>query len=144
MLVNRIARTYAGSGNRKKAIGILSRLLRYIEKNNRELDMYPRQFCLVAHNCAIDLGVEGEYEKAAELARRGWDMSVKGGYYQFLPGFVAIVAECSYFLGDVRRSKELYVQAYSLYKALDDETNLGIMKREMKEYLGMEPPYQVL
>lgn len=69
MLVNQIARIYANSGNRKKAIGISSQLLKYVEKNNASLNHYPRQFCLVASNCAImrqemkeHLGLEPPYE----------------------------------------------------------------------------------
>jgi len=143
MLVNQMARVYASVGNRKKAISILSRLLRYIEKNNQELDKFGGQFCLVAHNCAIYLTNEKEYEKAAELSRKGWDVCVEKGDYQFLPGFAAILAECVYFMGDRERSTDLYVQAYNLYKMLGDEANLAVMRREMKERLGLEPPYQV-
>ena len=143
MLVNQVAGTCAKAGDRKKAIGILSQLLRYIEKNNQELDKFAAQFCLVAHNCAIYLGAEEKYQEAAELAQRGWDVSVEKGDYQFLPGFVAILAGCEYFQGNRERSAELYVQACVLYKTLRDDRNLAIMKREMKEYLGLEPPYQV-
>ena len=142
-LVNKVARTYARAGDRKKAISILSQLLQYIEKNNQELDKFAAQFCLVVHNCAIDLAVEKRYKEAAELAQRGWDVSVEKGDYQFLPGFVAILAGCEYFQGNRERSAELYVQACVLYKTLRDERNLAIMKREMKEYLGLEPPYQM-
>ena len=143
MLVNQVAGTCAKAGDRKKAIGILSQLLRYIEKNNQELDKFAAQFCLVAHNCAIYLGAEEKYQEAAELAQRGWDVSVEKGDYQFLPGFVAILAGCEYFQGNRERSAELYVQACVLYKTLRYDRNLAIMKREMKEYLGLEPPYQV-
>lgn len=143
ILVNQIAKAYASMGNRKKAIDILRQLLRYIEKNNQELDKFAAQFCLVAHNCAIYLALEKKYEEAVQLVQRGWSISVEKGDYQFLPGFVAIQAECAYFLGDISQSKKLYVQAYSLYIVLKDVRNLEIVKQEMKEHLGMEPPYQV-
>lgn len=143
MIVNQIAHTYAGAGNRKEAIDIFSQLLRYVEKNNRELDKSARQFCLIAHNCAIDLGMEKEYEKATKLAQKGWDTCVETGEYQFLPGFLAILAACSYFQGDYTQSREFYIQAYILYKACKDEENMSTMQKEMKEYLGLEPPYSV-
>lgn len=143
MIVNQIAQVYKKAGNRKEAIGILSQLLRYLDRNSRELDKYPRQFCLVAHNCAIYFGLEKEFEKATQLAQKGWDTCIETGEYQFLPGFIAILAECNYFQGNLDRSAELYVQAYNLYKALKDEINMAIMQKEMKERLGMEPPYSV-
>lgn len=143
VIVNNMVRIYTETGNRKKAIGLFSQLLRNLEKNNQELDMYPRQFCLIAHNCAIVLAQEGEYDKAVALAQKGLDMSKKTGYFQFLPGFVAILAECSFFLGDSQQSANFYGYAYTLYKLLGDTENLEIMKQEMKEHLNLEPPYQI-
>lgn len=142
MIINQIARTYAQMGDRKKAIGISRRLLQYIDKNNQRLDHYPRQFCLIAHNCAIDLCLTKQYDKAISLAEKGWKVCVEQGEYQFLPGFLAILAECWYFLEDREKSTELYHQAYTLYKTFGDQSNLATMKREMKERLGLEPPYE--
>lgn len=143
MLVNQIARIYANSGNRKKAIGISSQLLKYIEKNNASLNHYPRQFCLVASNCAIDLGCEKLYERAVTLAEKGRKVCLERGEYQFLPTFTAVLAECWYFLGDPKKSTALYHQAYVLYQSFGDSRNLAIMRQEMKEHLGLEPPYEV-
>lgn len=143
MLVNQIARIYANSGNRKKAIGISSQLLKYIEKNNTSLNHYPRQFCLVASNCAIDLDCEKLYERAVTLAEKGREVCIERGEYQFLPTFTAVLAECWYFLGDPEKSTALYHQAYVLYQSFGDSRNLAIMRQEMKEYLGLEPPYKV-
>lgn len=140
-IINQIAQTYAKSGNRKKAIAISQQLLQYIEVNNQNLEKYPRQFCLVAHNCAIDLGLEKQYGEAIQLAEKGWNVSVREGDYQFLPGFLAILAECYYFTDDHKQSRKLYLQAYCIYNALGDESNLAIMRQEMKERLGLEPPF---
>ena len=143
MLINQISRVYANSGNRKKSIAILNQLLKYIEKNNQTLDHYPRQFCLVAHNYAIDLTIEGQYNKAILLAERGQKICVETGEYQFLPGLLAIMAECWFFIENREKSTELYHQAYILYKSFGDSSSLTIMQREMKEHLGLEPPYEV-
>ncbi len=143
MIVNLIARTYAKSGNRKKSLTISRRLLRYIENNNQTLDHYPRQFCLVAHNHAIDLTIEEQYNEAILLSERGRKICVEEGEYQFLPGFLAIMAECWYFLDNQSKSAELYNQAYVLYKSFGDNLNRAAMQREMKEHLGLDPPYEV-
>mgnify|MGYP001032587180 FL=1 len=143
MLVNQIARVYANSGNRRKAIGISSQLLKHIEKNNASLNHYPRQFCLVASNCALDLAYEKLYKKAVKLAEKGQKVCIERGEYQFLPTFTAVLAECWYFLGDPEKSTALYHQAYVLYRSFGDSRNLAIMRQEMKERLGLEPPYKV-
>ena len=137
-LINQIARTYARSGNRKKSMDISRRLLQYIEENGQGLDKYARQFTLVAHNYAIDLGLEKRYEEAERLARRGWDICVTSGEYQFLAGFIAILAECRYYLGDLEESAKYYRKAYTLYSITEDARGMETMRREAKEHLGLE------
>lgn len=139
IIINQIALTYASAGNRKKAISIFRRLLQYIKKYNQDLDKYPRQFCLIAHNCAIDLAAEKRYQESVALAEKGQQVCVEEGDYQFLPGFLAIQAECHFFLGNTEKSRDFYDQAYFLYKTLGDKNNLTTMAREMKERLGSEP-----
>ena len=137
-LINQIARTYARSGDRKTSMDISRRLLQYIEENGQELDKYARQFTLVAHNYAIDLGLEKRYEEAERLARRGWDICVTFGEFQFLAGFIAILAECRYFLGDLEESEKYYRKAHTLYSITEDARGMETMRREAKEHLGLE------
>ena len=98
IIVNQIALTYAKHGDRKKATSIFRRLLQYIERYNRNLDKYPGQFCMVAHNCAINFAAEKQYPESVALAEKGQRVCVETGDYQFLPGFLAIQAECHFFL----------------------------------------------
>lgn len=139
-IINQIARAYSEAGEKRKAIDIYRQLLNFIEEHDPKFAGYATHFCLVAHDYAINLGLEKRYEEAMEIANRGWQVSVEKGTYQFLPGFLAILAECHYFTGNKEKSRELYIQAYCIYKAFKDEANLAIMRREMKERLGMEPP----
>lgn len=140
IVINQIARTYARMGDRKTAISISRRLLKYIEKYNRNLEKYPRQFCMIAHNCAIDLAVEKHYPESIALSEKGQKVCVEEGDYQFLPGFLAIQAECYFFLGSLEKSKHFYCEAYYLYEILGDDANRAIVAEEMKEHLGLEPP----
>ncbi|MBD5168913.1 MAG: helix-turn-helix domain-containing protein [Oscillibacter sp.] len=137
-LINQIANTYAAVGERKRAIDIYRQLLSYIEKNHKELDNYPNQFCLISQNYSIDLTFEKHYIDAIKVAERGRIVCLKFTDYQFLPGFLAVQAECFYFLGELEKSKKLYLQAYSIYEAFEDESNMKNMRREMSEYLGLE------
>lgn len=137
-LINQIANTYSQGGQRKRAIDIYRQLLWNIEKYDKELVEYAGIFCLAAHNYAIDLGKETHYLEAVEIADQGKKTCLNYGEYQFLPGFLAIQAECCYFLGDKIKSRELYLQAYYVYKAFGDEPNREIMQQNLKEYFGIE------
>ncbi|MBD5162752.1 MAG: helix-turn-helix domain-containing protein [Oscillibacter sp.] len=140
-VINQIASAYANAGEREKAAGIYSQLLSYIEAHDRNLPGFANHFCLVAHNYAIDLGLWGHYKEAIALAERGWELCVAYGDYQFLAGFLAILAECSFFLGEKEKSAKLYCQAYCLYDVTRDNRNRETMRQEMRERLGLKPPY---
>lgn len=141
MLISKIARTYSIAGQRKKAIDVYRQLLRYIEKHNQELSGFAGHFCLVAHNYAICLTLEKRYKEAIEFAERGWRICIEYGNYQFLPGFLAVLAECFYFAGETQKSMKFYLQAYCIYDAIGDSANLEIIRQEMQERLGRMPPF---
>lgn len=140
-LINQIALCYSNAGQKRKAIDIYRQLLKYIEKNDQELAKFAGHYCLVAHNLAICLGTERNYKEAIEISEKGSQVCVEYGDYQFLPGFLAIMAECLYFTGEKEESAALYFQAYYTYKAFKDETNCAIIKQEVKKYLNLEPSY---
>lgn len=137
-LINQIANTYAALGDRKRAIDIYRQLLWYTEKNFKELSEYPNHFCLIAHNYAIDLTLESRFPDAIEVAEHGRKVCLKYVDYQFLPGFLAIQAECLYFLNKEEESKKLYLKAYNLYEAFEDQINMDNMRREVKKHLRIE------
>ena len=139
-LINGIASVYLKMGKVRVSIDIYRQLLKYIEGHDRELAEYARHFCLVAHNYAVALALEKRHEEAVELSERGWQICVEYGHYQFLPGFLAIIAECYYFMGEGDRAKEFYYQAYYIYKAVRDENSMNHIRKEMKEHLDLEIP----
>lgn len=137
-LINQIALTYSQLGERKRATDMYDQLLKYVEKNNTELAGYAAHFCLIAHNYALNLGMDKRYADSIEIAEKGRCLCISHGSYQFLPGFLAIQAACYYFLKENEKSKELYLHAYYIYNAYGDAVNREIMRQEMKEYLGIE------
>ena len=139
-ILNKLARTFSLEGKREEAINLYSRLLQNMEENSRELEDYPGKFCLVAHNYAINLALAGQYKEALELAQRGQRTGVQYGDYLFLPGFLAIQAECQFFLGDREKSAELYIRAAYLCDITGEKNVLNTLRKEMKERLGLEPP----
>lgn len=139
-LLNKLARTLSMEGKRNEAIDLYSRLLQNLEKNNWAMEEYAAQFCLIAHNCAIALGRAGRYEEAVSLAKRGQETGIKYGDFTFLPGFLAIQAECWFFLNEREKSAGLYTRAAYLYDIIGDIHNLVILREEMQEHLGIESP----
>lgn len=139
-LINQIALTYSKLGERKRATDMYDQLLKYVEKNDRELAGYAGHFCMIAHNYAIELGMGKRYSDSNEIAEKGRCLCISRGDYQFLPGFLAIQAANYYFLGEFETSKKLYLYAFYIYDAYGDTINREITRREMKEYLGIEMP----
>ncbi len=137
-LIGQIASTYAEMGQRRRAIDMYRQLLRYVEKNDKELSGYANHFCFISHNYAIDLTLEKRYSEAIEIAEKAQKVSRRDGSYQYLPGLLAVQAECWYFLGQKEKSKKLYLQAYYTYEAYADENNRDAIRQEMKEHLGIE------
>lgn len=140
-IINKIAVTYSRMGQKSKAIEINTQLFNYIETNYKSLRDYGGKFCMISCCLSIELAGDGQYEKAIEVAERGWHVCVEYGHYQYLGSFIAVMAECEYRLGNREKSAELYMQAYYTYKSTTDDRNRAIIKREMKEYLGLEPLY---
>lgn len=128
-------------GQKSRAIEINTQLLHYIGTHYRNMRDYGGKFCLVACCLSIEMCGDNRHKEAAEVAEHGWRTCVEYGHYQYLPSLIAVMAECQYKLGNKEKSAELYLQAYSIYKATMDDHNRGIILKEMKERLDMEPPY---
>lgn len=141
LLIHQISNTYSADGQKTRAIDMDRQLLWYVEKHFKELAGYASTFCLVAHNFAIRLGALKRYMEALEIAEKGRETCIRYGAYQFLPGFLAVQAECNFFLGREEESKSLYLKAYYIYDAFLDPDNRDTMREEMRERLGIEPKY---
>ena len=141
VLINKIAVTYSRMGQKGKAVEMNTQLLRYIDDHYKSMRDYGGAFCMVSCSLSIELALSDRYNEAAAVAERGWRICVEYGHYQYLPSLIAVLAECQYKLGNRQKSAELYLQAYYMYKAINDDHNREIIRREMKERLDLEPPY---
>lgn len=136
-IINQIAIAYSKSGDHKKAVDIYSQLLKYAETHYQQITQSAGHLPLICSNYAIELGLCKRYEKAIKIAERGWEASIKYGYYLFLPELIHIVAECQYHLGNTKQSKTLYTQSYCVYQAVGDQHNLQILRSEAQKYLNL-------
>lgn len=132
-IINQIAGTYSHSGEHTKALRLYKQLYEYVSKSDDQLSTYAAHFTLIAHNYARELGIQKYYDKSIEIAEQGKWASVNYGYYQYLPGFLAIMGECYYQLGEEEKSKKLCVQAHYLYEVLEDEKAMCIIDPDIQE-----------
>jgi len=137
-IINQIGNTYAEAEQHKKAIDVYSRLLRYVQKHNSNITQSTGQLVLVAYNYARELDVCGLYRDAIEIAELFRQTCVKYAHYQLLPGTLHIMAEYYHFLGDDDKSRDLYLQAYAIYKAIGNELDLRFLEKDVREQLGVE------
>ncbi len=74
------------------------------------------------------------YIKSLDYAEEGRKLAVDHGIYRHLPGFLIILAESLYHLENVKKSREIFEDAYHLCKVINDSANERIIIDAMKEY----------
>ena len=82
-IINQIAVTYAGSGQRRRAIDILRQLMKYVQKHYQNILQSGGLLPLISYNYARELAANKQYEDAIEIAELGRQSSVTYGHYQF-------------------------------------------------------------
>lgn len=139
-LINQIAQAYFNEGEHAKALELYGQLFDYVRKHDDHLSNFAPHFTLIAYSYARELGLCARYQASIEIAERGRRVSVDYVYYQFLPGFLAIMGECYYRLGEEEKSKKLCVQAHYIYEAMGDERNLALIDPDIKSRFQFEFP----
>ena len=137
-LINNIANCYTRAGRHYDAIDVLKPLLRYLQTSMKNIPPNRAQIPLVAYNYARELEIVKRFDDAIEIGEYARRICIDYGVYTVLPDILMILAECHYHLGNHDKSAERYRQAYYIYKAIEDENNLAILRVEAKDFLGLE------
>lgn len=136
-IINQIANTYAEEKAHTSAITVYSHLYSYMDKRYRNSPTVRKHMAMVALNYAIQLDALKQFPKAIEIAEEGCRICLDYGHYLSLPGLLEVKAECFYFLGDEEKSKDLFFQAYYLCKAVRNDHDMEIIRKEAKAYTGI-------
>lgn len=142
-IINHISCIYSLKGNHRKAADILGQVLKYIQKHYQDIRQSAGHLPLITHNYARALTLCKRYEEAVEIAELGWRSCIEYGHYQFLPGIIHIMAECWHFLDNDDKSKDLFYQAYYLYKTINNKKNLRLLIEDAKRCCNIEFPSTV-
>lgn len=137
-IINQLANAYTYIDELDLAEKMFVQLIEYINDHFKEILAGSGLLPMLLHNYARVLNLTKQYGKSIEAAERGRQVCKKYGHYQFLPGFIAYLAESYHFLGDDQQSREYYAQAHYLYKALDNKKLLEEIDAEAKEYLNLK------
>ena len=136
-LINNMAQCCIRAGKHLDAIDILRQLLGYLQTSWEKILPHRAHIPFIAYNYARELGIVKRYAEAIDIAEEAKNICVNYGHYQFLPGLLAVLAECCFFIGDSARSAALYRQAYYLYEAIKNEKDRSIIQAEARERLGL-------
>ena len=137
-IINQISIAYSDDGQNEKAAEIYAQLLRYVRKHFQETITSIGVLPLILYNYSRVLDLCERYQEGAELAQECRKACVQYGHYQELPRCLEIEAECRHLMRDDKSSRELYCQSYYLCKVIGYQVGLKIIKKEAKEYLGIE------
>ena len=139
-LIGQLAIAYAEDGQTDKAFPLYHQLLEHIQRQNQPFEQYVPHLTMVAFNYALALNKESCWEESAEIAQIGRKACVDYGYYQFLPGLLALLANCYSHQGNRVESLECYYRAYYLYKELNQLDNLAHLRNDARDTLQLELP----
>ena len=136
-IINQIGIAYSDDGQNEKAAELYAQLLRYVRKHFQEI-VSVGVLPMVYFNAARVLDLCKRYQEAAECAAEGRKACIRYGHYQYLPHCLEIEAECLHFMGEDKKSANLYRKCYYLCQVIEYQEGLEITKKEAKEYLGIE------
>lgn len=137
-IINQLANMYTHIDKLDLAEKIFVQLIDYINEHFKEIFTGNGILPMILHNYVRVLDLTKQYRKSIQVAELGKQVCIQYGHYQFLPGFIAYIAESYHFLGDDQQSREYYTQAHYLYKALDNKKLLSEIDAEAREYLNLE------
>ena len=136
-LLNNMALCYSRADEHLEALAHLRQLLGYLQTSWEKILPHRAHIPLVACNYARELGLVKRYAEAIDIAEEARDICINYGHYLLLPELLAVLAECSFFIGDSARSAALYRQAYNFYETIKNEKNRSIIQAEARERLGL-------
>lgn len=137
-IINQIAITYSEEGNRRQAIEIYRQLIRYVQSHFAGCEVGRVMLPLTAYNYSRLLGLECCYEEAIEIAKLGRQCCVRYNSCRMLGGLLLNIACCLHELREDEKSRELLVQSYYVYKAMEEERSCKVIQQYAKETFGME------
>ncbi len=138
-IISHLATVNYYTGNYMAAVEIWRQLYKYIHKHFQSMSPTRANLDIILFNYATVLYDIGQYQEALEIVEEGRRACLDYGDYQCLSGMLEVMADCYQCLGDDKRSKELYYQAYYFSKAFGKVRNAEITRQEIKEYFGLEP-----
>jgi len=139
-IISQIAEAYSEAGEHEKAAGIFNQLLTYVRKHSQDVTHPSRYLSPAALNCSRELCLACRYEEALDVAELGRKTCLDYGYCQSLPGLLAVIAECRCVMGEYEQGRELYSQAYYLFKETGNASGLASVEEAARKRLGPEFP----
>lgn len=138
-IMNQIALTYSNALQRNLSIKIYCQLLAYINDHLHELNQTMPITILISYNYARDLCLEGQFDKAFDIAESGLQTSIETGRSICLGGLHYILARCYYNSGQNKTSLEHFRQSYYVYLATQDIKNASLVKDDIKDFFNESP-----
>lgn len=137
-VMNLIALNYSDKGQNRKAIDIYYQLLKYMKGHIMSLSEANRLIALICYNCSRSLYFEKRYEECIEIANVGWEVSIRERYSGQLGGILSVLGFAYYEKGKVEDSKRCFYQAYYMYMAMQDKSNIKLAAKNLKDFFDIE------
>jgi len=130
-LIKQLASLYEMSGDKSAAIKLMYNLIANLETNCTDERRLAKYYPSMVFNLTTFLCDMNEYEKAIHLCDKGIAVCRKSYALFTLPKLIANKALCLYEMGDEKKGKALFLEAYYLYDAYE----LFDSKKRLHDYV---------
>ena len=110
----------------------------YLEEGMEELEYDLGVLAVETIKKEFHANFEKRYEECIEIANVGWEVSIRERYSGQLGGILSVLGSAYYEKGKVEDSKRCFYQAYYMYMAMQDKSNIKLAAKNLKDFFDIE------
>ncbi len=135
-IIGQIATSYAYEYQFTESSSIYSRLINYVESHSKTLNQEETRSpvsILVAYNYSLSLYENNQYFEAIVVSDIGIKYSRELRNSSYLANLLFIKAYCLFHLKDFSTSKNIFLQSYYVYQAINDTESSNYVRDTIKQ-----------
>ena len=133
-IINQIGVAYGDHGYLQEATDIFYQLIKYFKRKCPISNEFIPTIILIHYNYANYLLEMNRYIESYDIAYTAWDYSIQWGRATYLGSILYILAETSYHLKEIDKSKQFYIQSYYVFQSMKNQHDADIIKENIYEY----------
>ena len=109
-----------------------------MKKHIMSLSESSKLVILITYNYSRSLYLEKRYRDAIEIANQGLEVSIQSRYAGYIGGLLSVLGHAFYEEGMMEDSKKYFYQSYYMYTIMQDEDNVELEAKNLKDFFDIE------